>query len=166
MLAVGFHDLRGLFQPCLCFTSQIVTIHQEPFVYVKPTQADGTCREEFTINGDPVKKVFCTGPNETIPGNSVEWGLPLQEGVPERVLSHTGGPEDEAQKGDSTAGPQTTPTSAQPHSSAGQELGPGIQGFESNRFFPTVSLLDGCQGCFEGLHPKFLSPDMFQFSLP
>lgn len=55
----------------LCFTLQIVTIHQEPFVYVKPTQADGTCREEFTINGDPVKKVFCTGPNETIPGNSV-----------------------------------------------------------------------------------------------
>ncbi|NXW49581.1 NMDZ1 protein, partial [Nyctiprogne leucopyga] len=47
---------------------KIVTIHQEPFVYVKPTQADGTCREEFTINGDPVKKVFCTGPNETIPG--------------------------------------------------------------------------------------------------
>uniref|UniRef100_A0A663NEX0 Glutamate receptor n=1 Tax=Athene cunicularia TaxID=194338 RepID=A0A663NEX0_ATHCN len=46
---------------------KIVTIHQEPFVYVKPTQADGTCREEFTINGDPVKKVFCTGPNETIP---------------------------------------------------------------------------------------------------
>lgn len=61
---------------CLCFTSQIVTIHQEPFVYVKPTQADGTCREEFTINGDPVKKVFCTGPNETIPGNSVWWVLP------------------------------------------------------------------------------------------
>ena len=54
---------------CLCFTLQIVTIHQEPFVYVKPTQADGTCREEFTINGDPVKKVFCTGPNETVPGN-------------------------------------------------------------------------------------------------
>lgn len=53
-----------------------MTIHQEPFVYVKPTQADGTCREEFTINGDPVKKVFCTGPNETIPGNSVWWVLP------------------------------------------------------------------------------------------
>uniref|UniRef100_A0A674II55 Glutamate receptor n=1 Tax=Terrapene triunguis TaxID=2587831 RepID=A0A674II55_9SAUR len=48
---------------------KIVTIHQEPFVYVKATQTDGTCKEEITINGDPVKKVFCTGPNETIPGN-------------------------------------------------------------------------------------------------
>lgn len=62
------------------FPLQIVTIHQEPFVYVKPTQADGTCREEFTINGDPVKKVFCTGPNETIPGNTIRQGAqrPLQ----------------------------------------------------------------------------------------
>lgn len=63
---------------------QIVTIHQEPFVYVKPTQADGTCREEFTINGDPVKKVFCTGPNETIPGNTIRQGAqrPLQPTQP------------------------------------------------------------------------------------
>ncbi|KAM4664583.1 glutamate receptor ionotropic, NMDA 1 isoform 3-T3 [Discoglossus pictus] len=45
-----------------------MTIHQEPFVYVKPTQSDGTCRDEVTINGDPIKKVFCNGPNETIPG--------------------------------------------------------------------------------------------------
>lgn len=145
---------------CLCLTSQIVTIHQEPFVYVKPTQADGTCREEFTINGDPVKKVFCTGPNETIPGNSVWWGLPFQEVAPGRCSVTQ-----EAQSGDSTAGPQTHPIT-QPHSSAVQELGPGIQGFEPNRLFPTVSLLDGCQGCFEGLNPEFLSPDMFQFSLP
>ncbi|KFO21462.1 Glutamate [NMDA] receptor subunit zeta-1 [Fukomys damarensis] len=36
---------------------KIVTIHQEPFVYVKPTLSDGTCKEEFTVNGDPVKKV-------------------------------------------------------------------------------------------------------------
>uniref|UniRef100_A0A8C5Y4F5 Glutamate receptor n=1 Tax=Microcebus murinus TaxID=30608 RepID=A0A8C5Y4F5_MICMU len=48
---------------------QIVTIHQEPFVYVKPTLSDGTCREEFTVNGDPVKKVICTGPNDTSPGS-------------------------------------------------------------------------------------------------
>lgn len=48
---------------------QIVTIHQEPFVYVKPTQADGTCKEEMTLNGVLIKKVICTGPNETIPGN-------------------------------------------------------------------------------------------------
>uniref|UniRef100_A0A6I8QR03 Glutamate receptor n=1 Tax=Xenopus tropicalis TaxID=8364 RepID=A0A6I8QR03_XENTR len=47
---------------------KIVTIHQEPFVYVKPTMTDGTCREEYTINGDPIKKVICNGPNETIPG--------------------------------------------------------------------------------------------------
>lgn len=53
---------------------QIVTIHQEPFVYVKPTLSDGTCKEEFTVNGDPVKKVICTGPNDTSPG-SREWGL-------------------------------------------------------------------------------------------
>ena len=48
---------------------QIVTIHQEPFVYVKPTLSDGTCKEEFTVNGDPVKKVICTGPNDTSPGS-------------------------------------------------------------------------------------------------
>jgi len=48
---------------------QIVTIHQEPFVYVKPTQLDGTCKEELTLNGVLIKKVICTGPNETIPGN-------------------------------------------------------------------------------------------------
>ncbi|KAK2120781.1 Glutamate receptor ionotropic, NMDA 1 [Saguinus oedipus] len=49
--------------------SVIVTIHQEPFVYVKPTLSDGTCKEEFTVNGDPVKKVICTGPNDTSPGS-------------------------------------------------------------------------------------------------
>ncbi|XP_019134792.1 glutamate receptor ionotropic, NMDA 1a isoform X1 [Larimichthys crocea] len=48
---------------------KIVTIHQEPFVYVKPTQPDGTCKEEMTLNGVLIKKVICTGPNETIPGN-------------------------------------------------------------------------------------------------
>uniref|UniRef100_A0A8C6KSS8 Glutamate receptor n=1 Tax=Nothobranchius furzeri TaxID=105023 RepID=A0A8C6KSS8_NOTFU len=47
---------------------KIVTIHQEPFVYVKPTMADGTCKEEITLNGVLIKKVICTGPNETIPG--------------------------------------------------------------------------------------------------
>uniref|UniRef100_A0A6I8NK30 Glutamate receptor n=1 Tax=Ornithorhynchus anatinus TaxID=9258 RepID=A0A6I8NK30_ORNAN len=49
---------------------KIVTIHQEPFVYVKPTQGDGTCKEETTVNGDPIKKVICTGPNETTYGSS------------------------------------------------------------------------------------------------
>ncbi|XP_066111735.1 glutamate receptor ionotropic, NMDA 1 isoform X2 [Saccopteryx bilineata] len=48
---------------------KIVTIHQEPFVYVKPTLSDGTCKEEITVNGDPVKKVICTGPNDTSPGS-------------------------------------------------------------------------------------------------
>ncbi|XP_066222708.1 glutamate receptor ionotropic, NMDA 1 isoform X2 [Saccopteryx leptura] len=48
---------------------KIVTIHQEPFVYVKPTLNDGTCKEEITVNGDPVKKVICTGPNDTSPGS-------------------------------------------------------------------------------------------------
>lgn len=52
---------------------QIVTIHQEPFVYVKPTMSDGTCKEEFTVNGDPVKKVICTGPNDTSPGSRECW---------------------------------------------------------------------------------------------
>ncbi|XP_019741238.1 glutamate receptor ionotropic, NMDA 1b isoform X2 [Hippocampus comes] len=47
---------------------KIVTIHQEPFVYVKPTKADGTCKEEYTVNGVLIKKVICTGPNGTIPG--------------------------------------------------------------------------------------------------
>ncbi|KAG2455620.1 NMDZ1 protein, partial [Polypterus senegalus] len=51
--------------------SHIVTIHQEPFVYVKPTLLDGTCKEEFTVNGDLIKKVICTGPNETIPGRPI-----------------------------------------------------------------------------------------------
>ncbi|XP_075885483.1 glutamate receptor ionotropic, NMDA 1 isoform X2 [Nelusetta ayraudi] len=50
---------------------KIVTIHQEPFVYVKPTQADGTCKEEMTLNGVLIKKVICTGPNETIPGRPI-----------------------------------------------------------------------------------------------
>ncbi|XP_061673384.1 glutamate receptor ionotropic, NMDA 1b isoform X3 [Syngnathoides biaculeatus] len=47
---------------------KIVTIHQEPFVYVKPTKTDGTCKEEYTVNGVLIKKVMCTGPNGTIPG--------------------------------------------------------------------------------------------------
>ncbi|RXN10405.1 glutamate receptor NMDA 1 isoform X1 [Labeo rohita] len=51
--------------------SQIVTIHQEPFVYVKPTLRDGTCKEEYTVNGVLIKKVICTGPNETIPGRPI-----------------------------------------------------------------------------------------------
>ncbi|TRY95149.1 hypothetical protein DNTS_003855 [Danionella cerebrum] len=51
--------------------TQIVTIHQEPFVYVKPTMLDGTCNEEFTPNGVLIKKVICTGPNETIPGRPI-----------------------------------------------------------------------------------------------
>ncbi|XP_063067515.1 glutamate receptor ionotropic, NMDA 1a isoform X3 [Engraulis encrasicolus] len=51
---------------------KIVTIHQEPFVYVKPTSMeDGTCTEEFTPNGVLIKKVICTGPNETIPGRPI-----------------------------------------------------------------------------------------------
>lgn len=50
---------------------QIVTIHQEPFVYVKPTMQDGTCNEEKALNGVTIKKVICTGPNETIPGKTV-----------------------------------------------------------------------------------------------
>uniref|UniRef100_A0A3Q4I9W9 Glutamate receptor n=2 Tax=Neolamprologus brichardi TaxID=32507 RepID=A0A3Q4I9W9_NEOBR len=48
---------------------KIVTIHQEPFVYVKPTKSDGTCKEEYTVNGVLIKKVICTGPNGTIPGS-------------------------------------------------------------------------------------------------
>ncbi|XP_061590443.1 glutamate receptor ionotropic, NMDA 1a isoform X2 [Cololabis saira] len=50
---------------------KIVTIHQEPFVYVKPTLPDGTCKEEITLNGVSIKKVICTGPNETIPGRPI-----------------------------------------------------------------------------------------------
>ncbi|XP_053180766.1 glutamate receptor ionotropic, NMDA 1-like [Scomber japonicus] len=50
---------------------KIVTIHQEPFVYVKPTKTDGTCKEEFTVNGVLIKKVICTGPNATIPGQPI-----------------------------------------------------------------------------------------------
>uniref|UniRef100_A0A667YQ01 Glutamate receptor n=1 Tax=Myripristis murdjan TaxID=586833 RepID=A0A667YQ01_9TELE len=50
---------------------KIVTIHQEPFVYVKPTKSDGTCKEEYTVNGVVIKKVICTGPNGTIPGQPI-----------------------------------------------------------------------------------------------
>ncbi|XP_056586675.1 glutamate receptor ionotropic, NMDA 1a isoform X2 [Triplophysa dalaica] len=50
---------------------KIVTIHQEPFVYVKPTTLEGTCKEEYTPNGVLIKKVICTGPNETIPGRPI-----------------------------------------------------------------------------------------------
>lgn len=67
-------ELRFFKQIPLCILSpdlfQIVTIHQEPFVYVKPTTLDGTCKEEYTPNGVLIKKVICTGPNETIPGNT------------------------------------------------------------------------------------------------
>jgi len=31
--------------------------------------SDGTCKEESTVNGDPIKKVICTGPNDTSPGS-------------------------------------------------------------------------------------------------
>lgn len=58
--------VRFVLKVCTCV--QIVTIHQEPFVYVKPTKSDGTCKEEFTVNGVLIKKVICTGPNGTIPG--------------------------------------------------------------------------------------------------
>ncbi|XP_043575621.1 glutamate receptor ionotropic, NMDA 1a [Chiloscyllium plagiosum] len=50
---------------------KIVSIYQEPFVYVKPTLPDGTCEEEYTISGDPIKKVICTGPNATVPGHPI-----------------------------------------------------------------------------------------------
>ncbi|KAK5600855.1 Glutamate receptor ionotropic, NMDA 1 [Crenichthys baileyi] len=50
---------------------KIVTIHQEPFVYVKPTKSDGMCKEEYTVNGVLIKKVICTGPNGTIPGQPI-----------------------------------------------------------------------------------------------
>lgn len=63
---------------------QIVTIHQEPFVYVKPTKADGTCTEEHTVNGVLIKKVICTGPNGTIPGTHTHTHtgekMPIQAG--------------------------------------------------------------------------------------
>lgn len=63
--------IRCIILSCISsyLSMQIVTIHQEPFVYVKPTMSDGTCKEEFTVNGDPVKKVICTGPNDTSPGS-------------------------------------------------------------------------------------------------
>ncbi|KAG9469420.1 hypothetical protein GDO78_020534 [Eleutherodactylus coqui] len=47
---------------------KIVTIHQEPFVYVKSALPDGSCKEEYAITGDLIKKVPCLGPNDTIPG--------------------------------------------------------------------------------------------------
>ncbi|XP_072344229.1 glutamate receptor ionotropic, NMDA 1 isoform X5 [Scyliorhinus torazame] len=50
---------------------KIVSIYQEPFVYVKPTLPDGTCEEQITISGDPIKKVICTGPNATVPGRPI-----------------------------------------------------------------------------------------------
>uniref|UniRef100_A0A8C8EG97 Glutamate receptor n=1 Tax=Oncorhynchus tshawytscha TaxID=74940 RepID=A0A8C8EG97_ONCTS len=51
---------------------KIVTIHQEPFVYVQPTTSDGTCQKEKTVNGlKDVQKVICTGPNGTIPGQPI-----------------------------------------------------------------------------------------------
>lgn len=59
----------------LLYCSQIVTIHQEPFVYVQPTTSDGTCQKEKTVNGlKDVQKVICTGPNGTIPGNKTATG--------------------------------------------------------------------------------------------
>lgn len=61
--------LSLLFNVCYrLFHSQIVTIHQEPFVYVKAALPDGTCKEEYGITGELIKKVQCQGPNETTPG--------------------------------------------------------------------------------------------------
>ncbi|XP_043914410.1 glutamate receptor ionotropic, NMDA 1-like [Protopterus annectens] len=50
---------------------KIVTIHQEPFIYVSQTLSDGTCKEDYSVNGEPIQKVICTGPNETIPGRPI-----------------------------------------------------------------------------------------------
>uniref|UniRef100_A0A4W3JG02 Glutamate receptor n=1 Tax=Callorhinchus milii TaxID=7868 RepID=A0A4W3JG02_CALMI len=50
---------------------KIVSIHQEPFVYVKPTMPDGTCKEEFMMNGEIIKKVICIGPNATVTGRPI-----------------------------------------------------------------------------------------------
>nr|XP_020664807.1 glutamate receptor ionotropic, NMDA 1 [Pogona vitticeps] len=47
---------------------KIVTIHQEPFVYVKPTLIDGKCKPLLNSTGGLVQQVLCTGPNETMPG--------------------------------------------------------------------------------------------------
>uniref|UniRef100_A0A803TAB5 Glutamate receptor n=1 Tax=Anolis carolinensis TaxID=28377 RepID=A0A803TAB5_ANOCA len=47
---------------------KIVTIHQEPFVYVKQTQQDGKCEARHNSTGGLVQQVLCTGPNETMPG--------------------------------------------------------------------------------------------------
>lgn len=54
-------------------------------MYVKPTLSDGTCKEEFTVNGDPVKKVICTGPNDTSPGSR-------ERGAGARPRGGAGGP--------------------------------------------------------------------------
>lgn len=70
---------------------QIVTIHQEPFVYVKPTLSDGTCKEEFTVNGDPVKKVICTGPNDTSPGSRKRGAGAQERGEAGRRARELGG---------------------------------------------------------------------------
>nr|XP_032835450.1 glutamate receptor ionotropic, NMDA 1 isoform X2 [Petromyzon marinus] len=56
---------------------KIVTIHQEPFVYVKPTLKDGTCKKELTIFGDTIQKVICMGPNNTLPVRCVAAGRPI-----------------------------------------------------------------------------------------
>uniref|UniRef100_UPI00358E8C49 glutamate receptor ionotropic, NMDA 1 n=2 Tax=Myxine glutinosa TaxID=7769 RepID=UPI00358E8C49 len=50
---------------------KIVTIHQEPFVYVKPTLPDGSCVEQLTTFNDIMQKVICTGPNNTKPGEPI-----------------------------------------------------------------------------------------------
>uniref|UniRef100_A0A670IT14 Glutamate receptor n=2 Tax=Podarcis TaxID=42163 RepID=A0A670IT14_PODMU len=47
---------------------KIVTIHQEPFVYVKETLADGKCKALTNSTGGLVQQVLCTGPNKTMPG--------------------------------------------------------------------------------------------------
>lgn len=55
-------------QPFWPLFPQIVTIHQEPFVYVKATLADGKCKPLLNSTGGLVQQVLCTGPNETMPG--------------------------------------------------------------------------------------------------
>lgn len=78
------------------------------------------------------------------------------------MFSHTGGPDDDEQKGDSTFSPQT-PHQLSPTVLLRSDWALGLRFMTPTDDFPILSLPGELQGWFWGFHPMFLF--ILQFSL-